>query len=152
MIEIVKNTKNRNLKNADIVRIDIPTIYAEQNLSIARAILIQLAPTLFCSSSARLFSSSSSRARVSLEMASSILEDIIQRYLTTVTNTILQPSRNSNLVFSIKTFHFHPQHLFLLLLQFMTLLVEPLIRGTWFGSLQTNHHKVDNYVDNLDTL
>ena len=77
MIEIVKNTKNRNLKNADIVRIDIPTIYAEQNLSIARAILIQLAPTLFCSSSARLFSSSSSRARVSLEMASSILEDII---------------------------------------------------------------------------
>lgn len=75
MIEIVKNTKNRNLKNADIVRIDIPTIYAEQNLSIARAILIQLAPTLFCSSSARLFSSSSSRARVSLEMASSILED-----------------------------------------------------------------------------
>ena len=77
MIEIVRNTKNRNLKNADIVRIDIPTIYAEQNLSIARAILIQLAPTLFCSSSARLFSSSSSRARVSLEMASSILEDII---------------------------------------------------------------------------
>ena len=77
MIEIVKNTKNRNLKNADIVRIDIPTIYAEQNLSIARAILIQLAPTLFCSSSARLFSSSSSRARVSLEMASSILGDII---------------------------------------------------------------------------
>ena len=77
MIEIVKNTKNKNLKNADIVRIDIPTIYAEQNLSIARAILIQLAPTLFCSSSARLFSSSSSRARVSLEMASSILGDII---------------------------------------------------------------------------
>ena len=139
MIEIVKNTKNRNLKNADIVRIDIPTIYAEQNLSIARAILIQLAPTLFCSSSARLFSSSSSRARVSLEMASSILEDIIQRYLTTVTNTILQPSRNSNLVFSIKTFHFHPQHLFLLLLQFMTLLVEPLIRGTWFRFLQISN-------------
>ena len=80
MIEIVKNTKNKNLKNADIVRIDILCIYsfgAKQNLSIARAILIQLAPTLFCSSSARLFSSSSSRARVSLEMASSILGDII---------------------------------------------------------------------------
>ena len=43
------------------------------NLSIVLAIFLQFAPTHLCTSSSLLNSSSSSRARVSREMASSIL-------------------------------------------------------------------------------
>ena len=143
MIEIVRNTKNRNLKNANIVRIDILCIYAFGAVQ-SRAKPVHCPGNLDPVSPNTLLQLL--RPSVLIQLLQSqgqprdgLLHSWRHYHLTTVTCTTVQPSRNSNLVFSIKTFHFHPQHLFLLLLQFMTLLLEPLIRGTWFRFLQISN-------------